>query len=199
MTEGHYSSHRIVGVFSSEAKAREYVALMKNDPEGDSGDFEFNEYPIDTQLAEEWRSVYSCQIDADGNVINTREDRALVEVGFFENPSHQSSSRFYARSSISPEHAMKLCAEQRQDWLRRNNGPLFHWYASASGNAEPTITKCWHDSTDVPASYADNHGEDERATYYVRSVISEADALAQLAELRKFCSTAFELSDILSH
>lgn len=105
--EGDYSARGVVAVFSDKIKADEC-----------SGDVE--EYELDEMADRTMHDVWEVRIRLDnGALISSRKSR-LFEVRNYLR-AYRISDRLgpsVGVSSISQEHALKLAAEDRQDYLR---------------------------------------------------------------------------------
>ena len=115
LDSGCYSDHHLVGVFSSEEKAMEAKARRKNLDDHDPWETE-----VDGVLAHEHGPSFRHNIEkATGDTSyagecppHSRHPRnAIVD---------QTDRHIFVESPISAEHAAKVAAEKRQEWLRKN-------------------------------------------------------------------------------
>ena len=118
VTSGSYSDYGIETVFSTREAAEAYIAEGEKLTYSDYNKIE--EWPVDERAGFIMRPYWLVWMMKDGSTENTRELEALAaptarsgEVGEIGNWG------FQAESFVSAEHALKLAAEARQEWLRK--------------------------------------------------------------------------------
>ena len=127
VTSGSYSDYSIEGVFSSEDKAKAYV--QQANAKSYSTDRSIEEWTVDENENLRCMEVWRCQLEAQSNYFKanptmptSRSQRVLWPEG--KRSEIQMWGRGYEKvidtfSAVSPEHAVKLAIEKRQEWLRK--------------------------------------------------------------------------------
>lgn len=111
-TQGSYSDFCVTGIWSSYEKAVQYA--------GDPDDVQ--EWKIDCAGGDVplvMRCPYYCRMADDGTVEKEECRRSLMVPENERGQAKRGNRYFYATSYVSVEHARKLCAEKRQEWLAR--------------------------------------------------------------------------------
>jgi hypothetical protein len=117
VTAGCYSDYRIEGIFSTSEKAERFKAELDND----ANDVE--EWELDELQEHAQRTVWTVDLDSDGNVVGEITNRkSLVAPRFSESYSRAVAAwngvRYSGCSAVSEDHALKVAAEARQAHLR---------------------------------------------------------------------------------
>lgn len=123
VTSGCYSDYSIRGVFSSQEKAEAYIREGGTVPHWDLAEIE--EWEIDAEEAARATEVYSVMIRADGSLFAPpypHHSTQLIKPGQLESAGRCDTGCFFANSTESAEHALKLAAECRQAYLRETKG-----------------------------------------------------------------------------
>lgn len=123
VTSGSYSDYSIRGVFSSQEKAEAYIRERGTVPHYDLAEIE--EWEIDAEEAALVTDVYSVMIHADGSLFPPpypRHSTQLIKPGQLKSSGGCGNGCFFANSTESAEHALKLAAECRQAYLRETKG-----------------------------------------------------------------------------
>lgn len=115
VTSGEYSDYTIEGVFSTRELAEKFAAQW-----GDCNDIA--EWPLDKRKDESRKIVHQATIRADTGDV----DKWFGKHSYLESSDNDIKRTFYydrsneiiGESSISPDHALKLAAEKRQEILR---------------------------------------------------------------------------------
>lgn len=121
--KGSYSDRRIIGIFSSEEAARDYLGDALPD---DRMEYDVEGWKLDALKEERLVKVYHAFVEADGTA--GPEDRysydyMVVSPDWCDSSHPKSYPNGYTtsacgKSTRSFEHAMKLAVEARQAWLR---------------------------------------------------------------------------------
>jgi hypothetical protein len=117
VTEGSYSDYHIRAVFSTEEKAWAYIDAL---PENRRDEYEVECYGVDETMGWEYGPVWHAAIKwKDGEAWSYKpRDRirppsaCVVE---------ETDAAVHVYSPISQEHAEKVAAEKRQEWLRTHD------------------------------------------------------------------------------
>jgi hypothetical protein len=138
VTSGAYSEYGINAMFSTKSAAQEYIDKAKKirEKDGDdynvgnvcwAGDASIEEWPLDGESAAKITRSWSVgMLLDDGSVKEGPYERQTFEspkksfVDQFDVPVPAYNDRPIVRvvSYKSPDHALKLAAEKRQEWLR---------------------------------------------------------------------------------
>ena len=121
VTSGSYSDYSIDAVFSTRGLADAYVEELRK-AKGDAPDVE--EWPLDEQAGAIAATIYGVRIFlTSGNVEHRWQYRRMVQpndrvVGDPCSFKRALDVLVEAHSAVSPEHALKVAAEKRQEILR---------------------------------------------------------------------------------
>lgn len=144
VTAGSYSDYGIHGVFSTREKAKEFIKNAQSIKDNSNIDDEepyisyvywankasIEEWPLDTLLNNKVQRVYSCgMLLDDGSVVEPSNPeyshyvwenpfRGEIEQFNVKVPVYNNRPIVRTRSTVSVDHAVKLAAEKRQEWLR---------------------------------------------------------------------------------
>lgn len=122
VTQGEYSDYHIKAVFLDEQAAKDFVAIC-------GGDIE--DWQVGVPENAVYATIHCCQLWADDGSLRYEthptydyKQWVLRDVGLWRvnrawNSREQGQAiQVYAQSTVSLEHARKLAAEGRQEWLR---------------------------------------------------------------------------------
>jgi hypothetical protein len=115
VTQGEYSDYHIKGVFSTEEKAKEFMANKKKGDTIDSWILDEREDYCD-------RQAWLCVLRESGDVHWQGMDTEFASPstrGYVEKEEYDGQQIFRATSYESAQHALKLATECRQAWLRK--------------------------------------------------------------------------------
>ena len=122
LTEGCYSDHHVVAVFSTREAVEAFMERAKVANEWN--DYAFDEYTLDDYATMTVSRYWECIIRLEDGVIcdelahHGRTEHRIGERGTVE----VDSDKAWAKSYVSAEHARKLAVEARQKWLREKEG-----------------------------------------------------------------------------
>lgn len=128
---GCYSDRTVRGIFSTRAKAQQYINRCRESLECYYTDFnEIQGWILDEPLKEREYTRWGVGIMLDTGSLETREYKqqmwGIPHSGFivWENiPAYNGRGAVRAESCRSAAHALKLAVEGRQQWLREH--PLY--------------------------------------------------------------------------
>lgn len=126
VTHGEYSDYWIVGAFSTEEKAQEYIDAFKNNKQRNYmyGDFnEIEEYDLDeldkcTIMTKQGNKFYCVYMYRNGDAeVSDKYPEPIDEFELIKPPKGMyADNRWYIRLTLwakSPEHAVKIVNEKR--------------------------------------------------------------------------------------
>ena len=129
-THGRYSNYRVDAIFSTRAKAKEFIYEASKD-DYDAADI--TEWTLDGEQDKKWRALWLCHLDAESGDVVEEHTSEMIEsctartVPAWNNiyfKGHRGLSQderaieAHGASYVSSSHARKLAAEVRQAWLR---------------------------------------------------------------------------------
>jgi hypothetical protein len=118
LTEGEFSDYRIVAVFSTREGAEKVLAGYPYTC------IEIDEWTLDAIAEHEWGMTWYATINLSEGEAHRYYERqgfrhpTAVTVDFYRPADDAPFSTIQVRSPVSAEHAMKVAAEKRQEWLR---------------------------------------------------------------------------------
>lgn len=121
VSRGTYSDYEILGVFSTNARAQEYIDNRARADRG--GGCGIKTYVLDEGLKERLYMVWSTSIELSTGALISRGTTALTPRQRWGLPKSETyldgeARVVTARSHKSAAHALKLAVEVRQAWLR---------------------------------------------------------------------------------
>ena len=134
VTTGCYSDYSIKGIFSSKEKAEQYMVACRGSAACWDKDFnDIEEHILDQGLAEREHTRWRCGIMLDdgslGEAVVAQQNWGLPENSHYvaeRVPVYKGRGIVRVESVKSAEHALKLAAEKRQEWLRENKDKPRH-------------------------------------------------------------------------
>lgn len=121
VTRGEYSDYTILGVFSSEEKAKKFAVEVKKDW---SSDVEIEPWELDERVNETLQTVFQVKLSKNGTELlnNNFETLGTQESLQFSGVEERKNDIviFVGKSIKSRDHAHKLAVEARQKWLAKN-------------------------------------------------------------------------------
>lgn len=128
VNSGCYSDYRINGIFSTRAKAQEFMDKCKASEACWNKDFnDIEVYDLDEELEQREYTRHTVGIFVESGKVEPREQHSSQYFGIPENkvtqiskiPCYDMRLMIRAESSKSMKHAVKLAVEARQAYLRK--------------------------------------------------------------------------------
>jgi hypothetical protein len=120
VTEGDYSDYRIKAIFSTKDAAEAYISEGSKYKYADFNDID--EWELDAEAGYIMRPYWGVYLTKDGSLSgDVRTGEQLADPNARSGEVGQCGDwGFQAESYVSEEHALKLAAEARQEWLRKS-------------------------------------------------------------------------------